>query len=402
MQQQNNIFRSFWMAGFECTDKLNVSGNRVDFLKLTGHLDYLEKDYKNLQRFGIYTVREGVRWSQVEKKPYQYNWTIVEKMIAAAEKYNIQQVWDLCHFGYPDDLTPLHPLFAQRFACFAKAFVKYYRSLKPFGELIIVPINEVSFISWLGGEVGATTPYTKGYGWQVKYNLMKAYIKAIEAMKHEDASISIVTSEPLINTVPPFDATLEQIAEAALKNEHQFQATDILAGRTCPELGGKEDYVDIIGLNYYGHNQWVYNSSEFLDWRTAIHDERFQPLHVLIRKVFDRYKKPVAITETSHPGKDRPAWFEMIERECIKTLQRNIPLKGICIYPIIDRQDWDDLTTWHHSGLWDIDIHASQLQRFLYQPMADAVLKAQKNVNKYLSSASDFSPHPKSTTLVVS
>jgi len=95
------------MAGFECTDKLNVSGNRVDFLKLTGHLDYLEKDYKNLQRFGIYTVREGVRWSQVEKKPYQYNWTIVEKMIAAAEKYNIQQVWDLCHFGYPDYLTPL-------------------------------------------------------------------------------------------------------------------------------------------------------------------------------------------------------------------------------------------------------------------------------------------------------
>ncbi|RRA97354.1 amine oxidase, partial [Larkinella rosea] len=37
----SNPFRSYWMAGYECTDKLNAWGNRVDFLQITGHLDCL-------------------------------------------------------------------------------------------------------------------------------------------------------------------------------------------------------------------------------------------------------------------------------------------------------------------------------------------------------------------------
>ena len=58
-----NPFSSFWMAGFECTDKLNAFGNRVDFLSLTGHIEMLQEDYERLQPFNIRTVREGIRWS---------------------------------------------------------------------------------------------------------------------------------------------------------------------------------------------------------------------------------------------------------------------------------------------------------------------------------------------------
>ena len=31
-----NPFASFWMGGYECTDKLNAFGNRVDFLTSPG------------------------------------------------------------------------------------------------------------------------------------------------------------------------------------------------------------------------------------------------------------------------------------------------------------------------------------------------------------------------------
>src|ERR1044072_7322385 len=96
-------FTSFWMAGYECTDKLNAFGNRVDFLNITGHLDAIYEDYSKLKDFNISTVREGIRWSFVEKQPYKYDFSVVEHMIKAARHYNIQQVWDLCHFGYPDD-----------------------------------------------------------------------------------------------------------------------------------------------------------------------------------------------------------------------------------------------------------------------------------------------------------
>src|SRR5690242_5511641 len=173
-----NPFESFWMAGFECTDKLNCFGNRVDFLKITGHLDKIDEDYRNLSLFNIKTVREGICWSRIEKSAYHYDWSRVRIMIEAGHRHNIQQVWDLCHFGFPDDLTPLHPMFARRFAALCKAFVEFYRSIDAVSLLIVTPINEVSFLSWLGGDVAGTVPYTKGYGWEVKYSLMRGYIEA--------------------------------------------------------------------------------------------------------------------------------------------------------------------------------------------------------------------------------
>ncbi len=68
-----NLFSSFWMGGFECSDKLNAFGNRVDLLNTTGHLEMIKEDYEMLLPFNISTVREGIRWSHVEKKPFQYD-----------------------------------------------------------------------------------------------------------------------------------------------------------------------------------------------------------------------------------------------------------------------------------------------------------------------------------------
>ena len=382
IHQLNNPFKTFWMGGFECTDKLNAFGNRVDFLNLTAHLDLLEEDYKRLHELNIATVREGIRWSQVEARPYVYDWSVVKYMIETAKQNNIQQVWDLCHFGFPDDLTPLHPMFARRFSALCKAFVEFYRSLYPDDTLIVIPINEVSFISWLGGDACGTSPYCKRYGWEVKYSLMKAYIEGIEAIKSVDPSVLILTSEPLVNMVPPLYASSEEIEVARLQHEHQFQVLDILSGRICPELRGQPEYIDMIGLNYYYNNQWICNSCEFLSWKDNCPGRRWKPLNALVADVNTRYNIPVVITETSHPGEDRPLWTDMIARECSLILSQGIPLLGVCIYPVIDRPDWDDLVTWHHSGVWDIE--QDKHDRILYQPMANALLHAQKKITPFL------------------
>lgn len=178
-----NPFKSLLMAGFECIDQINAFGNRINFLEITGHLSMIDDDYKNLSVFEMKTVGEGIKWSVVEKSPYQYDFSTVEKMIRVAQDYDIQQVWDVCHFGFPDDLTPLHPMFGRRFASLCRAFILFYRSIVPTGELIITPINEVSFLSWLGGDVRGTSPFCVWQGWEVKYRLMKAYIEGIEAIK---------------------------------------------------------------------------------------------------------------------------------------------------------------------------------------------------------------------------
>jgi beta-glucosidase/6-phospho-beta-glucosidase/beta-galactosidase len=374
-------FNSFWWAGYECTDQLNCFGNRVDFLPLTGHLQLLDADYTDLTKFRIGTVREGIRWAHIEKTPYHYDWSTVKTMLDAGQRHGIQQVWDMCHFGFPDDLTPLHPMFARRFAALCRAFVDFYRSERPDGPLIVTPINEVSFLSWAGGEVRATSPYGVRLGWEVKYALMRAYIEGVAALREADPSIRILTTEPLVNIVPPPHPTPEQKREAHQHHEWQYQATDMLCGRVSPELGGRAEYLDIMGFNFYYDNQWEVGSARRLGWNDPQPDPRLRPLRDLLKEAYRRYDRPVAITETSHPGIDRPLWLNMIGRECAAALQQGIPLLGVCLYPIIDRPDWDFLDNWHHSGLWDATLHPDgPPQRVLHQPSAEALRAAQAMV----------------------
>lgn len=372
-----NPFRSFWWGGYECTDQLNAFGHRVDFLPLTGHLQLLEQDYAALGQFGVRTVREGIRWAHIEKTPYQYDFSTVKTMLDAGRRLGIQQIWDLCHFGYPDDLTPLHPMFARRFAALCRAFVDFYRSVRPDDVLIVTPINEVSFISWLGGDANGTSPYCHGQGWRVKYGLMRAYIEGSYALREADPGIRLLTTEPLISISPPPNPWPQHRREARDSHQNQFQATDMLCGRMCPELGGNPDLLDIVGFNYYYDNQWQLHPYRKLGWNDPEMDPRWVPLHKLLRKAYQRYGRPFAITETSHPGVDRPLWWRMIGEECAHVLRKGLPLWGTCIYPIVDRPDWDHTHQWHQSGLWDADLEQPGPARVLHQPSAYALQEAQ-------------------------
>lgn len=343
------------MAGFECADQQNAFGERVDLIKLTAHDRSINEDYQNLIEIDIKTVREGIRWSFVEKTPYVYDWTQVEEIIINAKKNGIQVIWDICHFGFPDDLTPLHPMFARRFSHLCKAFVLKYRTLVPDGELIITPINEVSFLSWLGGDARGTSPYCVNQGWEVKYMLMKAYIEGIELMKEVDPTVKIMTTEPLISIIPQDSSDSILVLEATEKHREQFQVLDILTGKMCPELRGKPEYLDVIGVNFYYNNQWTFPDHQFIPWNDSPPNLYWRSLHSLIEEIFIIYGRPIVLSETSHPGEDQPIWIQMISDECIAILKSGLPLFGCCIYPIIDRPDWDFPEIWHHSGIWDIN-----------------------------------------------
>jgi hypothetical protein len=75
----------------------------------------------------------------------------------------------------------------------------------------------------------------------------------------------LVKTEPLINVVAETDNP-EHLAEAVNYNYAQHDALDMLIGRREPELGGRREYLDVIGINYYPHNQWFYPSRKTL-WR---------------------------------------------------------------------------------------------------------------------------------------
>src|SRR5690606_16711284 len=74
---QEPLFKSYLIGGFECADHINRHGVRVNLLKETQHDLRVEEDFRLLQELDIKTVREGICWSQVEKMPYEYDFSEV-------------------------------------------------------------------------------------------------------------------------------------------------------------------------------------------------------------------------------------------------------------------------------------------------------------------------------------
>ncbi len=338
-------FKTFFIGGFECADIINNQGNRVDLLAQTAHDIKIIEDYKLLSAAGIKTVREGIRWSVVETKPFVYDFTEVKNRILAAQQTGIQQLWDICHFGYPEGLMPTHPQFAHRLTELCKAFTNLYRNYSD-DPLIITPINEISFISWLGGEARGTVPFAVNTGFDLKYYLCKAAIKSIEAIKNIDPTAQILMVEPLIKVHPQIG---EETCEAITGfNEAQFQAMDIITGRICPELGGKPDYMDLAGFNFYYNNQWEH-CGEVLGW---CEEKRRSCFSELLHNAYLRYDVPVVLSETGHFGEHKAAWMELITDDCIRAINKGVDLRGICIYPVLDRPDWDNPGHIIPCGIW--------------------------------------------------
>lgn len=346
------IFNSFFMGGFECADHINRSGERINLLHETQHDSRATEDYQLLRQVGIGTVREGLCWSNVEKEPFVYDFTEVEARMKAAAQLDIQQIWDLCHFGYPDGLYPTHPHFCERFRGLCKAFADFYR-LHAAQQLFVVPINEISFLSWHSGDMRGTVPFAVNCGFDIKYHLCKAAIVGIRALREAIPSCRIILVEPLIKV----HAGTSSDSDALFRvNEDQFQAMDIIAGRMCPELGGREDYLDILGFNYYWDCQWLHHGPP-LPWPPVqtLGQPCRVPLRGLLALVRDRYNRPFLLAETGHFGSGRAQWLDEVATECNAALAAGADLLGICIYPVIDRPDWDDPARFHNSGLWDLD-----------------------------------------------
>src|SRR4029079_2808677 len=104
--------------------------------------------------------------------------------------------------------------------------------------------------------------------------------------------------EPLIHTVPP-EGQPDVGGMAAAQNESQWEAWDMIAGRSRPELGGDPRYLDIIGVNFYHDNQWEVPGGHKIHWHLKPRDPRWLPFTQPIQRAHYRYRTPIRRVETS-------------------------------------------------------------------------------------------------------
>lgn len=362
------LFRSFLQGGFECsTHRLRPrgeepQGRRLDMIRAVGHDAYAAQDYRQLATYGIRTVRDGFRWHLIERKG-EFDWSSILPMLQASASTGTQVIWDLFHYGWPDDIDIWSPEFPDRFARFAGACAKVVRA-ESVSIPFYCPVNEISFFSWGGGDAGYLNPFTRGRGFELKVQLARAAIAAMDAIRAVDRRARFIHCEPIINVVTDSSRPWEaRLAEG--HRQSQFQAWDLLAGRMWPQIGGAEAYLDVIGVNYYFNNQWIHGGRPI-----DIGHPCYKPLRHLLIETYARYGKPILIAETGIEADRRPAWFNYVTEEAKAAMRAGVPLEGLCLYPIVSHTGWDDGRPCEN-GLLSDDV--SDKGRTEYQPLANAL-----------------------------
>ncbi len=358
------LFRSAFLGGFECsTHRRAHDRRRVDVIAATRHDALAEQDYRTLQRHGILTVRDGLRWHRIEREPGRYDWSSLEAQLAGAQASGTQVIWDLLHYGWPDDLDVWSAAFVPRFAAFAAAAA---RTIGPrtAGAPFYCPVNEISFLSWGGGDAAYLNPFARGRGYELKVQLARAAIAAMEAIRAIDPHARFVHVDPVINVITdpsrPWDAPFAEGHRHA-----QFQGWDLIAGRIWPQIGGRAELLDIVGVNYYHNNQWIHGGPP-IDRHHPLH----KPFHRMLAETYARYGRPIFIAETGIEGDARPEWLAHVCDEVRQAQRLGVPVAGLCLYPILDHPGWDDERPCPNGLLRDAD-------RTAYAPLADELRRQQ-------------------------
>ena len=328
-------FQSFWMGGFECSTHRRRDGKRLDVIASSGHDLRTAADFALLALHGMRTVRDGVRWHLIERSSGNFDFASLLPMVRAARDTGTQVIWDIFHYGYPDDVDLFSPSFIDRFARFAGVVAQLIHS-ETDAIPYYVPINEISFFTWVAGDVGAFNPFQHGRGAELKGQLVRATIAAIEAIRDVDPRARFAVAEPLINIVPRSTSAAD-IASATRYTDAQFEAVDFLAGKARLELGGGPQYLDIVGLNYYNRNQWVDMAPPVM-----VGDPLYTPLRELLARVAVRVERPLFIAETGIEGDARAPWLDYVASEVFAARAAGIDVEGLCLYPILSHLGWDD------------------------------------------------------------
>lgn len=166
----------------------------------------------------------------------EFDFRSVLPRLRAAERRNLQVVWGLMHFGWPEDVDVFSPAFVGRFARYAGAFARWLAS-ETEQPAILAPMNEISFPAWAGADVGCMNPFEVARGVELKVQLVRAWIAGIDAIRRVLPRARFLHPDPIIHIVPA-PQHLKRWRRVQADNLLQYQAWDMLSGKIWPSLGG--------------------------------------------------------------------------------------------------------------------------------------------------------------------
>ena len=357
---QATPFKGVWMGGFEGADHVNGAGVPLDMVASSGHADRLDEDHRRAARAGLSCIRESIGWRLAESRDGRFDLSRAAQIAASAERHGLQVMWTLMHYGVPNGVCLHDDALIERFVRFAVEVARVI-GLRSVHAPIYTPVNEISYVAWAATQPNLLYPPNNSWdgshanacavGYAVKRRLARATLAAMAAMRSIDPRARFLHIDPIVHVAAPSDRPdLAPLADQF--SQWQWQAWDLIGGHAEPELGGHSGALDLIGVNHYHSSQWEVGNDARLDWFGR--DPRRRPLSELMLNVWRRYRKPIVLTETSHVGAGRCAWLDETAAEVRIARNVGVPVWGMCLYPLVDRPDWDRPEQWHRSGLFHV------------------------------------------------
>jgi beta-glucosidase/6-phospho-beta-glucosidase/beta-galactosidase len=341
-----------FLGSFESTYQ---PAHDVDIAESTGHVARWRDDLALLRSCGVDRLRYPIRWHRVEREPKAYDWAETDRILGHMADTGMHPMVDLLHHtSYPRWLKRgfVDRRFAGAFLRYVEAFATRYPWVDEY-----TLFNEPFTTFFLCGHEGIWPPHLRGL--KGFLTVARAVLPAVAEASRAYAALVPGARHVWVDTCERASAASPAAdGWAALANDRRFFVLDLFLGRALGRgrpfveevlaVGGEDvlamepGSVDVLGLDYYAHNQWQYLDDT---GRGVMSSPDPAPLSSLIHEYWDRYRMPCVLGETNIRGyaSDRASWLKYTLEQCELAVAAGVPMEGYCWFPFVDSCDWDSL-----------------------------------------------------------
>ncbi|TWI67358.1 dTDP-4-dehydrorhamnose reductase [Pseudoduganella lurida] len=365
-------------GGLECTVN-RVSDQYFSQMERNGHIDR-PGDIERFASLGIRAVRYPVLWECTAPDGIESaDWSWSDERLPRLRELGVEPIAGLVHHGSgPRHTSLVSPCFAEKLAEYAGAVAQRYPWLTYY-----TPVNEPLTTARFSGLSGVWYPHGRSEALFVRalLNQCRGTVLAMRAIRAVNPDAKLVQTDDLSRTY----GTPEMAHLVDFFNERRWLAWDLLCGMVGPEhalygflldAGASAEELqwlqenpcppDIVGVNYYiTSERWLdhrvenfpashvheYKGVRHADMETARVLANPTPgIEPLLGEVWERYRLPVAITETHIDAhrEDQLRWLRETWQAAQSQRSKGADIRAVTVWALLGSFDWNCLVTACH------------------------------------------------------
>jgi dTDP-4-dehydrorhamnose reductase len=372
--KNSSVLPELW-GGIECTIN-RVKDKFFDQLMYSQHYKR-EADIDLVAELGIKKIRYPVLWEKHQpEKDIEIDWRWTERRLELLREKGIDIIAGLLHHGSgPAFTNMLDEQFPFLLAAYAKKVAEKFPWLQYY-----TPVNEPLTTARFSGLYGLWYPHCRHDRsfLRMLLNELKGTVLAMQEIRKINPSAQLVQTEDLGKTY----STPKLGYQARFENERRWLTYDILTGKVDEQhklwkyfkrmkIAEEELFFflenpcppDIFGFNHYvtseryiderldlyphhthgGNRRHRYADVEVV--RVDVEEET--GVEVLLKEAWERYKKPIAVTEVHlHCHREEQLrWFKYVWNACVNARQSGADIRGVTAWAILGSFGWNTLLT---------------------------------------------------------